>query len=322
ALMVAVGLAGGVGPEESHAGQPPSTPVTIGYASIGGAMAGVWVAKEAGLFAQEHLRADLVFMSGTLAMQALVSREVGFTLADGSMGVRARLSGADVALLATAVNSMIFSVVARPGVRRLDDLRGKRVAVSRLGAAADYNLRYVLKLHGIRPDRDVAILQFGSIPNNLAALEQGGVEAAVTSYPTTARAKRAGFVEVADFAALNVPFQHTGLWSSREQMRASPELVRAVLRAYVGGVRRFKAERELGMAALGKYTRLTDRVILEQTYDYYAPRFPDPPYPSLEGLKLVLEDLTASDPRAATARPAQFVELAPLQQVLREVPPR
>jgi NitT/TauT family transport system substrate-binding protein len=124
----------------------------IAYSSISGAYVGIWVAHEAGLFASEGLDDQLIFIpSATQLAQVVVAGDVDVASLGGGPMMAAVLSGADLKAIGNNVNKLIFSIHARPEVKSIEDLRGKRIAVSRFGSSSDVSARYALRKHNLDP---------------------------------------------------------------------------------------------------------------------------------------------------------------------------
>ena len=170
------------------------TTLTVGYSSTSANYAALWVAKDAGLFDREEIKAQLIFIpSGTLLTQALLSGDVHIGFPNGGQVIAAIAKGADLTMIGVSVSKMIFSLMVSAKVRAAAELKGKKIGVTRFGSATDVSARYALRRHDINPDKEVVILQMGSIPNILAALQNGAIEAGVLSPPTHWQAEKLGF---------------------------------------------------------------------------------------------------------------------------------
>src|SRR6266852_8052744 len=159
---------------------PARMPVRIGYGSITGNNLGLWVAHDAGLFTEQGL--DVVdfplIEGGTLVIQSLIAGDVQFVLAGSSGIIAAVLRGAELQMIAGASNKFDFALIAVPSIRTGDDLRGKRVGVSRFGSSSDFAARTALDHLGLHANRDVTMLQVGGTSARLVALQSGAIDAA------------------------------------------------------------------------------------------------------------------------------------------------
>jgi ABC-type nitrate/sulfonate/bicarbonate transport system substrate-binding protein len=167
-----------------------SLPVT--YAAISGSHAALWVTKEAGLFDKHGVPVELIYLGGGQATKVLLAGTSPIISISGPAPITAAVSGADAVLVSCVLNTFVFSIMSRPEIERPEGLRGKRVGVSRFGAATDFALRYALKKWGMEAGRDVTVMQIGGVPEILAAMQAGSIDAGVLASPSTLRAKSAG----------------------------------------------------------------------------------------------------------------------------------
>ena len=113
--------------------------IRIGYSSISGSYIGIWVAHDAGLFAREGLEDQIILIpSGSQLAQVTVAGEVEVGSFNGSSAMAAALSGADVKIIGNTVNKMIFSIYARPEIKTVEGLKGKRLGVTRFYRVPTY----------------------------------------------------------------------------------------------------------------------------------------------------------------------------------------
>ncbi|MBI3076792.1 MAG: ABC transporter substrate-binding protein [Deltaproteobacteria bacterium] len=194
--------------------------LTVTYAAISGSHAALWVTKEAGLFERHGLRVQLIYLGGGQATKVLLAGSSPIISISGPAPIAAAIQGADTVIVATVLNTFIFSIMARPELTRPEALRGRRVGISRFGAATDFALRYALRRWGLEPGRDVAILQVGGVPEILAALRQGAIDAGVLSSPSTRLARRAGFPELVDMGKLGIEYPGACIVTTRRGLRA------------------------------------------------------------------------------------------------------
>src|SRR5215471_7513764 len=266
-LLFLLAIGGGLNTAEAQ------LPVRIGYAALSGAFSPIWMAKELDLFERQGLQSTPIYMAATIAWSAMLSGETDFTVGAGIAPAQARLGGADPLIVVTYISGFNFSVIARPPVQQPGDLRGKRIGVNRFGAGTDFGARLALKRWGLVPAKDVTIIQLGGYPEAFAALKGDSVQAAVLAPPFSTEAKRLGMVELIDFNQSDIEFTGIGLTTTARYASARGEATRRFVRALVEGIWAFKGNREAALRAIGKYTRTTDRSLLEETYQTYRKAF-------------------------------------------------
>ena len=288
------------------------------YASISGTQSAGWVAQESGLFGKNGLDVELLFAGGGRAVTSLLAGNTPIVTVGGPSAIAARLSGGDVTIIAHVFDTLLYSLMVTPEIQSLSDLKGKKLGASRFGSATDFALRYVLKLKGMDPLKDVVIFQIGGQAETLAALRAGSIQGGVIASPATAEAKRLGMKELINMATLGVEYPQTTVATTERFLRENRDVVMRFTRAYVEGMHRFLVDREFSLRVIGKYTKIQNRQTLEATYDDYAPYAKKIPAPSPGSIGTVLEQLSIGDPKAKTARPQDFVDGSIVAELERE----
>lgn len=178
-----------------------SQKLKLAYVSPSGALATPWMAKEAGLFEKNGVEVELIFIRGASTMiQTLVSGDIDLAHVAANPAVEANLGGADVVVLATALNRPVgFYMMGQPAVKSVEELRNGRVGITRFGSATDLLSRMALRQFNLLPDKDVAIIQLGGIPEIAAGLKSKVVQAGFVSAPLNLDLKELGFNVLVDF---------------------------------------------------------------------------------------------------------------------------
>jgi NitT/TauT family transport system substrate-binding protein len=283
----------------------------IAYSSISGAYVGIWVAHDAGLFAKEGLDNQMILIpSATQLAQVAVAGDVDIASLGGGPMIAATLSGADLKVIGNNVNKMIFSIHAKPEVKSIEELRGKRIGVSRFGSSSDVSARYALRKFNLDPQKDVILLQLGSMSSIFGALRSGAVDGALVSPPTQFLSEKLGFKELVSITEMNFAYPNPAMAVPGDLIRKRPDLLDRFMRAYVRGVHRARTDREFAIKSLAKYTTVTDPVLLGKTYDFYLDKVVErAPYINMGGMQNALDDLARTIPAAKTAKPEQFVDM-------------
>ena len=285
--------------------------ITIAYSSVSGNMASLWITYERGFFRKYGLDVQTVFIeSGSTTVQSLISKEVVFAQMAGAGAIQSRVRGSDVVMIAGFLNTMDYQFMVDKSITRPEHLKGKTLAVSRVGSSSDFATRYALDKFGLVPGKDVTILEIGSQPARFAALESGKVHAAMVAVPSTLKAKALGFHTLADLQMLGLEYQHTGLATTQALIKSRPDLVRNVMKAYVEGIHYYKTHPAESMAILGKYLKTTDADVLAEVYEHLGILLtPEKPYPTLRGIDIMLREMSARDSKAKARRSEEFVDL-------------
>jgi NitT/TauT family transport system substrate-binding protein len=289
----------------------------VAYSSISAAYTGIWVAQDAGFFAKEGLENQIIFIgSATQLAQVLVAGDVEVASLGGGPVMAASLSGADLKVIGNNVNKLIFSIHAKPEIKSLEDLRGKRIAVSRFGSSADIAARTALRKYKMDASKDVNPMQLGTMSNMFGALKSGAVEASVVSPPTQFLSEKMGFKEIVNITEMDLAYPNPSMAVSGDLIRKKPDLIDRFMRAYVRGIHRAKTDRESTIKTLAKYTTITDTVILNRAYDFYMGNILErAPNINMQGMQNALDDVARTVPSAKNARPEQFVDLRFLDRI-------
>src|SRR6185369_9093740 len=241
------------------------TKVAIGYSGISADQLVIWVAKDTGIFAKNNLDAQPIYFSGgTLSVTAMISGDTPVIQASGPGIVSAGLAGAEPVYVVGGIVSLDYWLVTQPEIKTPEQLT---VAVARFGGAADFVARYALARLGLNPGKDVTIVQTGSTPERLAAMEAKRVTGSTLVPPATFIAQRKGFHLLADVAALGLAYQHQGGVTTRKYLREHPLVVRNFVKSYIEAVHRLKTDRAFGLKIAAKYLRVEDKELLQRTYE-------------------------------------------------------
>ncbi len=282
-------------PTASH--EPSAPPVyrahvRSAYTSESALELPLWMAHEAGLFAQHGLEVTVERIAGgsSKAMQVLIAGELDILHGSGPAVVDARLAGADVVAIAIAYPVLGINLYAVPDIVRLEDLRGRAVAITRAGTLSDFGARYALTRYGLRPEVDVGLVQTGGNTETIAAMQAGHVAAGVIASPFDVPARKLGFHELLDLASLGLEFPTTGLLVQRDYLVRHEEVLRSFLRAYVEAIARIQQDKPFAKQVISKYASTTDEEALESSYAAFGQRYlTRAPYPTVAQFQTLIE---------------------------------
>src|SRR5262249_27725090 len=289
--------------------------IKLGYAALSGAHVAAWMAKEGRYFAKYGIEAELIYIPAVAATQALIAGEIQLAQATGVSTSGAILAGADVRIIASVQDRLSGSIYARPEIKTPEDLKGKKIGISRFGGVSETGVAIFLARFGLKRGTDVAIIQLGGLPEVITAMERGGVDAGFANPPQTSRARRLGMRDLFDLNALGVELQQTCVTVTTKYLRERRPVVKNFLQAYAEGLHRFMTDREYSVQVLKKYLRVDDKEILDDAYAFYAQRMQKIPTPTLKGIKFILDEMAEKQPRARNVAPESFVDLSLLQEL-------
>lgn len=283
----------------------------------------LWLAKERGFFLKHGLDVETIYIpSGTMGMQALLGGESKIAASDGSSAVNARLRGAPVKIILGMVNFYPNPFFCTPDIKSPADLKGKKIAVTRIGSSSYTATVMLLKKLGLEERRDYTILQLGSTQNRLAAITKGLIQGTTLSAPESVIARNAGMkilVPAGEMVRLGVTIQHQGANVMESSLRGE---FRARLKSYsmgyLEGVREVYRSKEETMQVLRKYTRITDPQVLSESYDESYQAIAKEGSLVEAGIQVILAELAKTDPRARTASPGDFIDASILNELSKE----
>jgi NitT/TauT family transport system substrate-binding protein len=290
--------------------------IRVAFVSPTPVFAPVWVAKETGIFAKHGLDADVILLTGSPRLvQTLIAGDVDFAVVGLTAVMRARMQGAELAVLATTTNVSVMKLLVgrQSGIRRIEDLKGKVMGVSQYGSEADAFARIVVGKAGLKPDKDVAIIQMGGHPQVAAALVAGKLETGVLGGLALLTAKKSGAVVLADGAKLNTVSMAGTLAVTRRTIQRSRDSVMRFMRAFVEAFHYLKSNREGSIPILQKYMGGINTEQARFVYDEYVELFDEFPVPREKGFQAVLDN--ESDPKAKNFKPVDFVDLSFLNEI-------
>ena len=281
-------------------------PLRVAYLSTSATMASVWMAKDMGAFAKEGLDIEVLSMSSSSAIPALIANEIDVVQVSAAPVIIASLRGIDVVFIAGLLNTMIWDFYARPEIKTIEQLKGKIVGTDRPATPVAYGTLVALKKMGLTP-KDVQLRPLGSSPQIVAAFYAGQIAGGVGSPPASFLLERAGFHSLVSL--LDVPYQNVGLVVRRSRMEELGSRLVPLLRAVRAGIERYYTEKPFAMKVIGKYAKETDQEVLDRSYEFYKKAgFRRELVTSDPGLQGILDFLSESVPEAKTAKPAQFFD--------------
>jgi NitT/TauT family transport system substrate-binding protein len=291
--------------------------IRIGYPSLSFRQSNVWVAKEEGLFKKYGLEVEPIFLrGGQLATQALAGGDP--PIVNIGTVVQANLTGFNLVLIAaveTKYDQIVFTTL---GIKRLEQLKGKKFGISGYGAATHYAAIILARHLNLDPIKDLTLIPGGPDAERLAALSAGKIDATFFSSSGAPPARKMGFNELLQIADLGVEVQGNGLATSRAYVQSNRDVVKNAVKGFVEAIYFIYANKKESQKVFAKYMRTNDPTVLEESYDGYIHTIPKKPYPTLKGIQFMLDMLSEKMPQAKTAKPEQFVDLSFLQELEKE----
>jgi NitT/TauT family transport system substrate-binding protein len=275
-------------------------------------------ADKQGIFRQFGLDVTPVFVEGGSTLtSAVVGRSIDIAQNGYTSSTAAAAAGADVVIIGGISNKLPFQLVVRTSITNADQLKGQAIAISRYGTSTDTAVDFALA-HLKLTRNDVKVLQLGGPATRIAAVMSGQVSATVEQYPDTAELTRKGFHVLVDMTDIAGEYPNTAYVTSRAYLKSNPEVVKRFLSAMATAVHAYKTNPSVAIPLTQKFLAVKDEANAKAAYEAYVKIYPDDLRPSLKGLRLVLDEIAKTSPRAAAMKPEQFVDTSTLDAMERE----
>jgi len=290
--LVILLIAGILGMNESGLRAAEPTKVLLAHGAISNNVEPLWIAKEQGIFRKYGIEPELVFIIAGRAMQAMLAGQVAVGLVGGTHVVNANTGGGDFAMVLGLENRLDYLFLAKPTIKSGEDLKGKKVGIGTPAGSASMAAYVALDHLGLVPRRDnIVLLGVGGVPERMAALRSGTVDATVLSPEIGQQVLGDGYRVLVDLGKENVQFQSSGLVFSRAWIKSNFQLADSITRAIVEGVAYIHkpANKEVVAKSLGRNLRLSKPEQIEKAYQGLVAALPKRPCPSLDGMNAVIK---------------------------------
>lgn len=269
-----------------------------------------WIAQEAGLFRKYDLDFQLVYISSApIVTAALLGGDAQVAISGGEAIVRAHAQGAtDLVFVGSAKNTLTHSILGKPEIKTPEDLKGKKLGLTRIGSNSHYFLIQVLRKHGVAPT-EVNFIQTGGQVENLAALLTGNVDAATMTGPSGGtRAVAQGFRHVVYGPDLQIPFVAAAVITRRSVLQTRAPVIEKFVRATAEAMKIMFLDKEFTYKVLGKQLRIGDRKILDAAYDEEIKVLEQRLEFKNEAFQAIIDETVKVDPRAKKVKPQDLVD--------------
>ena len=288
--------------------------IRISYTAPGPQHGLLWLGDTAGLFKKNNLDLEIIYMPGNISAPSLMSGEIQFGQMTGALMSPIRLQGGDPVMLVSVQELLDDRLVARPNIKAPEELKGKRIAISRFGAASHMRVLNMLPRFGLS-EKDVTFLQIGDTPARIIALLGNSVDASSFSPPDHLAAVQAGMRILLNMAELNIFYQGTGLVTTQRYVAKNRDVVRRMVKTYVEAIHVVRTNPDVTKRAFAKYRKTRDEKQLEDAYQTLREVVKPKPYPNMESFKTIFKDVSDRMPAAKTADPREFVDVSFLQEL-------
>jgi NitT/TauT family transport system substrate-binding protein len=287
----------------------PLTHLALVFSTTSATNSPMQLGTDQGIWQANGLEVELTHAPANTGPAAVISGQAPFMVGGCAESISAVAGGADFVLWIQPSNRMQYTLAGGPNVPDAASLRGKRLAVSRIGSSSHLSTKFILKHLGYDPDADVSYVQVGNTPDRVAALLSGSVDATILSSDEGSLiGNQPGMRLLVDMTKENVPYCPQGVVALRQYVRDNADVIRRFTRAFVEMTARFKQNREEALAAISHHLDEQDPAKLEAVWNAWNRLLVEKPYPEPQGVQFVLDEVSQSDPRARDINLDQLID--------------
>ncbi len=275
-----------------------------------------WMAQDLGLFKKYDLDVPAVFVTpGAPSVAAILSGDSEVAVIGAASITRPFVQGNKDPVFIGGIKSLLtHSIIAKPDIKRPEQLKGKRIGVSRIGSNPHYFAVQALRHFGI-DSREVSFIQTGGAPETLAALVAQAIDAAVLTVPTDAQALKLGYHYVIYGPDLNIAYAATTFTSRRSIIAKRGPVLGRFMRAMAEAAKIMHTNKDLTFKILEKYLRIGDRALLDASYNVEIKALEPRLALKLEGIQSTLDEIAPTEPRAKTVKPQEMIDMRYLDEM-------
>ena len=270
-----------------------------------------YLGRDVGIFKKHGIHIELIYIpGGSLSVQALIGNSLDMLLAGGTPLVYAVLKGADLKFIAGLNNRMPYVLVARDGINTADQLRGKKIGISRFGSNTDFVVKLAATQMGLNPKRDIQIMQVGGPDARVVALKNGIVDATVVTPELVLLGRKLGYHTLFDLVEREIEYLQIGVAARTDYLKSQNDTARRLTRAYLESIKYYVSHREEAIKKAMQLLKVDDRQAAEIGYDYRLKTLPVDGKLSVKGMQLVIDAAAEDDPKAKSLTPQQLFDLS------------
>ena len=262
--------------------------LVVGYAAMNARLAPLWLAEEQGYFAKYGMESQAIFLrSATILVTGLSSGDIHVGTGGGSAALAAVSAGHDVKIVGSFSTRNSYDFVARPHIKRAEDLRGKRVGVTSIGGGSWMGAMLWLEQLGLDPQRDKITMQaIGDQTVQSQAVENGVVDATPLDGVFSRRLRQKGLTILGEYDDLRTPMINQSAMVSSALLQQKPEIAENFLKAMIESIAfTFAPQNKPAVIKIIMQRLKTDQSSAQEGYEDLLRAIERKPFPSVEGLR-------------------------------------
>jgi NitT/TauT family transport system substrate-binding protein len=303
------------------AGAGQAQKITFSYSSLIGTQSPLWIANDVGFFKKHRMDVNVVYIpGGKSVVEGMLAGNIQIAIAAPAAVLRANLGGSDFVYIGALSNSVDFVVITRDGIKSVQELRGKKIAIGNFGSGTDYAGRLVFDKLGMQVGKDIIFTQsLGGQPTRLAMLQSGTVDGVVLSPPFTLHAQQLGFRPVLDFSSVIPHYFSLGYFTRRSYIRDNPRVVENSLKGLLDATRYVWSNADGTIKILSRHLQISDEAFVKSYYrDVLLAQLDRDLYPDEKGVDLFLKQERAANPGAGKIKSGDFIDTSILDKLRKE----
>jgi NitT/TauT family transport system substrate-binding protein len=270
-----------------------------------------FLAREQGFYRAEGLDVDFVVMKPQVALQAVVTGDVGYTTALGST-IRAAVRGLPLRVVMTICGKPLFALIASQKIKSVEELKGKILGISSFGASSDTMARALLRRYNLNPGKDVRILAVGGGTSRVAALQAGAIDATLMEAPYNVMLEREGYNRIL-FVGDILPSPIAGFGTTLERIRSHAQEVQRLIKATLRGIQYAKTHKDESVRLIMKWVNM-DRALAEGSYDMAVGSWSDSGEPSANSVQSAMDEIKTELNLDSAPDPSRVFDLSFVKQ--------
>ena len=313
AIFALLGAAGSIKPASA------AQKIAISFAGVNPRQTPLWIAQEQGLFAKHGVEADVVFIrTGPIQVAAVSSGATQVAYSGPASILGATSAGTDLRMIASFTNKLTYTIVARPEIKKAEELRGKRFGVQAIGGSVWMGAVLGLEHLGLEQRRDnLSILNIGDQTVLVQAMESGTIDATALDGVFSRRLKQKGFTVLAELAETKIPYVSNVIVGTRAFFQQQPEAAENLLKGLVESLAFIlaPANKAVVVGTIMKRLKIADAVVAEQGYRDLVQVIDQKPYVSLDGIKNIQRLMKIQNPVIGTVKVEDLIDNRPLRKL-------
>ena len=287
--------------------------VIIGLPTTSMSMLPIFFAQDKGLFREEGLEPQLVFVGGRLQVPALAAGEVDFS-ASAETVLRAAVQGLPLKVVVYMNARMAVSLIAAPDIKSISGLKGRSIAVTSIGGSLDYAAREILAKNGLNPERDARFIGIAQ-SEQMLALSAGSVQAAMLTPPYDSMMEKKGFRRLV-FVGDVLDYPQGGLATTDKKLQENPAQVKRVVRAMVRSLIRIRQHRDELVPYIANRWKM-DTEFATSSYDTMLKAYSPNGSTSTQSIQSVIDSIKGRNPAIGISHVVNFVQLEEVQKEMK-----